>query len=63
MVQECLPERHPPGRSWSENPIEQCVDILDEEMMVESNPIPFENREFQVVVRPRSPSRNARVIW
>ena len=50
MVQECLPERHPPGRSWSENPIEQCVDILDEEMMVESNPIPFENREFQVVV-------------
>ena len=50
MAGECLPESHLPGRSRTENAVEQCVDIPDEEVMVESDPVPFENRELRVVV-------------
>lgn len=49
MTRERLSERDAPGRSRTENSVEQCVDIVYEEVVVESDPIPFENRELQVV--------------
>ena len=50
MTQESVSERHAPRRLRTENPVEQCVDIRDEEVMIESDPVPLQNRELRVVV-------------
>ena len=50
VMDECITKRHARGRLRSEHPIEQPVDVVDEAVVVESNPVPLENRELPVVV-------------